>query len=384
MDKKLVQNLGIGALVGAAATAGVMFFVGKSSLDSEGRFACFLSGTESERVLAVVDGEKISTANLPADMQQAFLQAESEHIRRLSEISEEVAVRFSLAKEQKKAGSVEETPPLKELMDALVKDTDVREFFEKNKQSFPKMEFAQVEPMLRKHLEQQKQTTFVKQRLQILKSENNLVSKLPHPCGASLPAEAPKGSFVRGTGNKIQLVVLTDYQCGPCRYVKTLLDRVVEKNGDKIQIVSVLSPGAEGSSSDYLVRGAFCARQQGNAEKFASYDNLAYFTPVKYDNMGKVQESGAASAVALETAKRAGLDAAEFEKCLNSQEAISFGAQNRDYLAKVKTEQMPAFFLNEKRMALPSQLNVDEILTEVIKEIFPTQSEPKAGTAPAK
>ncbi len=382
MDKQQMQNVGFGVVAGLVLGAVGVWSVSKNSASSAARSSCFLAGHGGESVLASIDGNEISGSNLPPDLQQTFLEAETDHSRRLAEISDEVAVRFVAAKEQNKSSGVSNLPTFKELVGEAVKDSDIREFYEKNSQSFPKMNYAQVEPMLRRHLEQQKQNSFVQSRLGDLKKNNRLLSKLPIPCGPKAAVSLPGGLPSRGTGSKVELAFLSDYQCGPCRYLKASLDGLLDQNLERMKLVSVMYPGNAGSSKEYLVRGAFCANKQANNEKFWNYHNSAYFSEVHYDNTGKVVDSGDVKKSALEAAKRATLDMATFEKCLNEKDADNFIAKTREYFGKIKVDQAPAFFLNDRRLAIPPQLNIDEVVSEVINEAEPAkktvQANPKA------
>jgi protein-disulfide isomerase len=383
MEKQQLKVLGTGVAIGLVLGAIGVWVVSKPQASSAGRASCFLSGTGEKTVLATVDGKEISSLNLPQDMQQTFLQIQNEHLRRLTDLSNEVAVRYSAAKEQSRSSDFETLPSFSELMEKSVKDSDVREFFERNQKSFPKMEFSKVEAMLRKHLEQQKQASFVQEALRKLKNDNRLASMLPIPCGptsaVSIPATAPK----RGQGDKVEVAFLSDYQCGTCRYLKASLDRVLEQNQDRMTLIQVMHPGKPDSTNEFFVRGAFCANKQGDNDKFWGYHNAAYFTPVQYDASGKVQDVSDIKKAAVETAKRVGLDMAAFETCLSSKDAENYASENREYFAKIKLDQTPAFFLNGKAFAVPPQLNVDEFLIEIMNEASPAKPTPKAEATKA-
>ncbi len=370
MDSKLMQYAGIGVVFGLVVGGGSVWFSSRSKSQAVGqKAACFLSGGGTDKVLGTVEGKTITTGNLPENLQANMMQAEAEHNRRITDLVNEAAVRYLAAKEQGKSVSIEQLPTLKDLVGAEVTKEDVRKFFDSNKNSFPKMNFEQVEPMLRRHLEQQKQNTFLQSHLADLKKNSALKVQIPISCGPKASVEPPAGAIVRGKGSRFELVFVSDYQCGPCRYMKPALDTLADLFSDSMKFVQVMYTGEKkGSSNDYLVRGTYCAKNIADNAKYLSYNATAYFSNVKYDSAGKVVEEGDPKKAAMDAAKRVTLDAAAFSKCLESKDAENYADTNRKYFADLRLDQAPAFYLNGRRLAVPPQLNIAELMQEIMED----------------
>ncbi len=373
-SKISIQNIAAGMLVGLIIGGGGAWVLGRSkSSPASSKAACFVSSDSGEFVLGTIDGKQVTSANLPHDAQIIMHQSQSEHTRRLGDLLNEVAVRYQAAKEQGKNTSFDSLPSIKELAESEVKSEDVRNYYDQNKQSFPKMEFVQVEAMLRKHLEQRQKNTFLQSSLSKLKSENILTSSLSLPCGPKATADVPKEALRSGKPARFDLVFVTDYQCGPCRYMNEGLRSLIDKYKDKLSMAQVVYAGDEkNSTNEFLVRGLFCAKSIGDETKQQNYHNIAYFSEIKYDNTGAVLEDGDVKRGALEAAKRVNADEKEFAKCLDSQEAVTFVEAGRKYIADSKLEQAPAFFLNGRLLVVPPELNIDKIVEEIIEEVTPT------------
>jgi protein-disulfide isomerase len=387
MDVKATQTLTIAAVAGFVAGLGVYWAASHSKGGApKGSFGgCFLSKSSDSQLLGTLDGKEISSDNLPADLQNTMLQANAEHHRRIGELVDEAAVRQIAAAAAGRPSAFSQLPPLKELVGDSITDDDVRKFYEINKNSFPKTSYEQVSTMLRRHLEQQKQNSFMQGKLLELRKDNRLKFALPLPCGPKAESDAPSSAFKSGKTDQNDLVFISDYQCGTCRYVKGSLDRLIEQNAGRIQMRQVLVPGKKGGSGEYLVRGAFCAQKGGDEQKFAMYHNNAYFSPVQYDTTGKVKDEANPRAIAIQTAKNSGLDMAAFETCLDSKEAEEFVATNMAYADKLKIAEAPAFFLNQRRLWLPPQLNLSDNLQRILDEdgkaAAPTAAPTAAATA---
>jgi hypothetical protein len=140
---------------------------------------------------------------------------------------------------------------------------------------------------------------------------------------------------------------------------------------------------SKNSTNEYLVRGTFCAKSVGDEAKQTSYYNAAYFSFIKYDQMGKIVDESDVKKGAMEAAKRAELDASSFGKCLDSKEAEAFVDANRKYFADLKLDQAPAFLLNGRRLAVPPQLNVSEIVAEILEETG-VRTKPATAATPGK
>ncbi len=370
MNSVLLRWLGAGVGVGFVLGIGAYWAVSKGTLStpSASYAGCFLSNSANDQVLGTVDGLAIGKGTIPPDLQTKLLEIQSENHRRIADLVDEVAVRYVASSEKGKGKSLSDLPLLKEIIGESITTEDVKKFYEANKQSFAKTPFSQVETMLRRHLEQQKQNSFLQSKLLEIKKAQRVKLMAALPCGPKASEQPPSTAISRGSGKKVDLVFVTDYHCGPCRYLKGSLERLVDDHSADMRMLEVLVPGKDDISSEFLARGAYCAKTIDKGSKFEAYHNAAYYSPVQYDATGKVKTPSEPQATALAAAQNANIDKVAFGHCLESKEAVNFVLENQAYANRLGLTQTPAFFLNGRQLAVPAQLNLVEILQVVLAE----------------
>lgn len=361
--------LGISGAFVLGSLTSVFFFRSESSLvDSVGVASCFLTANSAERVLGRIDDKPVVGSSLPPDLQSSFLELEMEHYRKVRDVFNQALIRYELSSRRDGVSAIGESPPLSELVPQPVTDEDVREFFFVNRKNFANTTYEQVESTLRRHLQQQKESALANETLASLQQAGRVLHTIPIPCGLPSPHKPPADSFVLGSG-ALDFMVIGDYQCAPCRYLSGTLDRLLQDHPGRIRLVSVLSPSRVGGEGDFLVRGAYCAREQGDAAKLAAYHAAASFTPVRYASSGAIEEPSDPRASARGVARQVGLNEEVFSGCLESSAASEFVASQRQYVESLNGASAPSFFLNGRRLLIPPQLNLSDLVEQVLRQI---------------
>jgi predicted DsbA family dithiol-disulfide isomerase len=357
-----------GFLLGGISVGGSVWWLNAHSLEHvEPQFGnCFLRKESCSRVLGKIDNEVISADSLPPDLQDKWLEAETERHMKLSKIIDEVSVRFAVAAEAGRNTALQQLPSLKELVGGQVTDDDVKKYFEQNKKSYSGKLDAQLQTFLRRSLEEQKMNVAMNRTLMALKEANRVQVSVPFPSGAEAAHALPSHALARGNGKEFELIYITDYHCGSCRYLRSPLERTLAKHGDKLRLVQIFSPAKSDTEAEYLAKGAYCASKLEDGKKFDAYNAHATDSPVFYDSQGKVRPAAEPRAATLASAQFAGLDSRTFETCVQSLEASRFIEENRMYAESLNIISPPAFFLNRLRVAIPPPLDAGETIDRIL------------------
>jgi len=144
------------------------------------------------------------------------------------------------------------------------------------------------------------------------------------------------------------LVEASDYLCPHCQTMQPEVEATVKELGDKIRFVQVNFSLKPDGLSGALIRGAYCAQQQGN-DQFWKYHETAFATAKA--KAWKQTDPDAKEPV-IEIATAAGLDTAKIDACLGTPEAIAFVKKAIDTMNGAGLSGTPTFFLNGRKLSM--------------------------------
>jgi protein-disulfide isomerase len=368
MTNKGYLQAGVAFAAGAAVASAIAFILFASTeADSTASYAhCFLNKKACEYTLGTIDNQALRTSNLPPDLEKQRLEIEIDRHQKLTNLVYEASVRYASATEKGRGVSLPNIPTFEELIASEVTPESVKKFYDANKQNFAQTPFIQVESMLKRHLEQQQKQSFLNEKLLELKNAKRVVVNLPLPSGPHMVHAIPEDSLTWGNGKNFQILFVNNYNCGPCRIIKNAVESLATAHPTALTLHEVLVPAPGDTSGEFLSMGAHCAKSQQNGEKFASYHNIAASTPVQYNPDGSIKAEAAPRAHALAAAQAAGLDADTFEACLQNKNTQTLIDAHRSFAAKVGAPEAPALFVNGKRLLLPPQENVSDVLSALL------------------
>jgi protein-disulfide isomerase len=280
--------------------------------------------------VAIVAGEPIGNAELDELIrpQLADLKAQEQQLR-LKAV--EVLVSRALARKEAAARGISEQALDKaEVADKVsVTEADAKEFYQANKDRFGSMPEADAIKQIVQGLGQQKRSERRAAFMRELREKYG-VRVLLEPYRAPVQVDnAP----IRGNLNApVTVIEFSDFQCPYCIRARPTVARVRETYGDKVRWVFRHFPLDFHNMAEKAGEAAACAGDQGKF--WEMHDRL-------WQAAGKLEVPELKKYAAA-----IGLDAASFDKCLDSGERAETVAQDLGSGAGWGVSGTPAFFVN--------------------------------------
>ena len=288
-------------------------------------------GLTGNAVVATVGDETITAAELDekADAQLKRLQGEIFKIKQgvLDQLIDEKLVKQAA----KKAGVSVDDFMKKEVADKITPPTDaeMQGLYDSHKGKDTKP-FAELKPQIQAYM----------MRSQEMQARNELMSKLRKEAGVKVYLEPPR-VVVSGIDNapsigpkdaKVTIVDFSDYQCPFSGRARPTVDRVIKNYSDKVRYVFMDFPLGFHKNAPKAHEAAHCAGDQG---KYFEYSKKLF------DNHNNMEISDL-----KKYAKETGIDAAKFDKCLDSGEHAADVQKSMQAGVAAGVNGTPAFFIN--------------------------------------
>jgi protein-disulfide isomerase len=346
----LVGGVCLGLAAGVAVASAVMKGPSRSSVASATAADALSSGTAP---LLEVDGKVLTRENLPSDVQDQLFQFQSQMHEATAATLKEVALRMALAADKKidtKGG--QSLPELKALVEGRkVSEAEMRAFFEANqKQLPPGTTFEQVKPQLEMYMQGQSSGEQIRQEIAKLEEKGRIKLYLKTPVAPFVNLDLTGLPSKGNEAAKVVVVEASDYLCSHCRDAIEDVEKVLKEYGSKVKFYQANFALRPAGLSGVLVRGAHCANKQGN-EQFWKYHEKAFAVPLEAANPISPNTEKAFADTALKAAQDAGLNAAEFEKCLASEETKKAVEAANAKLNAVGVTGTPTFFVNNRKIS---------------------------------
>jgi protein-disulfide isomerase len=342
-----------GLLIGIIGTSGVM--ISKNS-----KKAANLS-----EILGVplvrVDGKVWGSRTLPGDAGMEYYHLEGNIYNAQKNFVNQTAVRIALAKDFGKTVSATELPKIEELfMVPPVEEAEVRSYYDKlvsqmGRGAFHQNQsFEKVKAELQEQMYKQKVSYALTQKLEELEAKGRVQFLFEPPVSPPIHLEL-EGFPARGnTQSSTVLVEVADYLCAHCREAEVVLNKIYQDFSSKVKFVSVAYPLSPQGLSGALVRGGFCAFQQG-ISKYYDYSEHAFQVPLSYMQPSQGQDPNTAFRdVTMGVAKLAKLNVEEFSKCASSHDAdVYIQKIQKQFNASTGFQGTPTFYLNGRLIQVP-------------------------------
>ena len=148
-------------------------------------------------------------------------------------------------------------------------------------------------------------------------------------------------------GSESAPVHIVEFGCFQCPYTKAAEDNlkeILEKYPDKVRHTFVYAPVSSHHNAFLTAEAAVCA---GNEGLFTEYRQ------VLFESMDYIEISDAEGALVIlkGLAEEVGINAKEFEACLNFGDASCAVQQSVDYSEKLGIIKTPTFYVNGKKIA---------------------------------
>jgi protein-disulfide isomerase len=289
----------------------------------------------AERVVATIDGDKITEADLDRAVGAEIGRLEQQiYELRKNRLDELIGERLVAREAARRNVPVDDL--LKSEVDAkagAISDDEVTRFFEANKARLPNA--PNIRDQIRQYLTMQRTEDAREAFVGTLRANAAVAVTLAKP--PIRRAEVLVGSSpVRGDASApVTIVEFSDFHCPYCRTVQPTLLKLLDAYPGKVRLVykdlplDGLHPNARQASE-----AARCANDQG---KFWQFHDVLYSGTVGID-------------VSAETltgvATKAGLDLAAFKQCLDGDAHLEGIQRDVDHAGKLGLTGTPAFFVN--------------------------------------
>jgi protein-disulfide isomerase len=261
--------------------------------------------TERARVLAVVNGEQLTSGSIEESLKPLIYNVQ-ERAYQLRKNQLEVRINDTLLEQEAQKRKITTKALLEAEIDAKAKpvtEAEARTFYDQNKERI-NGEFAQVKDQIVQYLQETQrrelQTAFAEQLRKAATLEVNLRAPVSPVLKIATDDQPSKGSATA----PVTLVEFTDFQCPSCAQAQPVLERLTAEYGDRLRLVVRDFPLEMHEFARKAAEAAEAARAQG---KYWEYSALL-FANQKELGVDKLKEY----------ATRVGLDRAKFDAALDS------------------------------------------------------------------
>ena len=207
-------------------------------------------------------------------------------------------------------------------------DAELKAFYDEQKGKQPLPPFEQIKDQVTQYLSQNAQRKAQTDFLEKLRAEAKLEVLLTPP-RVTVAAEGPSRGSEKAP---ITIVEFSDFECPYCVKAEETVKQVMKEYEGKVRLVYRDFPLPFHPNAQKAAEAAHCAGDQG--KYWEMHEKL-------FANQQKLKVSDL-----KDHAKGVGLDAAKFEKCLESGEKAALVEKNKKAGAEVGVQGTPAFFVN--------------------------------------
>jgi len=290
--------------------------------------SCLATAQQSSGSLAVVNGKPITTQDLELQEVSRLLQAQYQYYQAERKALDDLIVQRLLEEEAQRQGiSTDEL--LKREVESKVKDPSEDQLQVYYEGLDGKEAYDQVRDKILEHIRDLRRSKLRTAYIESLRLKGNIVVLLAPPIA---DVESENAVAAQGPPDApVQVVEFADYQCPYCQRVNPDLNKLIDAYAGKVSVVYRDFPLPMHPHAEKAAEAARCAGQQG---KFWEYHNLL-FHDKKLDTPDLKEEA---------TALR--LDAAKFDKCLDSAEEAARVKKDQEEGMRLGLSGTPSFFIN--------------------------------------
>ncbi len=289
-----------------------------------------LAAENGDSVLATINGEPITRAQVEASVAAELKSVDLEHARKRHE-TVEMALGQLIAERLLDMAAAEDGTSRDQLIAGLaagqVSDAEIDAFYEANKSRINGSK-EQLKEQIRQYLGQQQMQAAYSELVASLQERykaKTLLEPFRIPVEAIGPALGPADA-------PVTLIEFSDFECPYCVRIYPTLQQVVKQYGDKVRLVYRQFPLDIHDNAFKAAEASLCADDQG---EFWGMHNAMF------DNMQAVKSGGFG-----ELANTLGLDMKAFNICMASGKFASRVEQDMEDGSVVGVTGTPATFVN--------------------------------------
>ena len=283
------------------------------------------------------DGQKITFGELNERIKEPLANLEKQKFQTRKQGLEGFVVEKLVKAEAKKRNLTEEQLVKTEVDDKIPTppDAEIKKMYDDAKERLPPgTTFEQVKPQIVEFMNGSKKQERAREYFNELKKAANVEIKLPEPprapverkeVAATGPARGPEKA-------PITIVEFSDFQCPFCSRAIKSVDEVLKAYPNDVRLVFRQFPLEFHKQAPKAAEAALCA---GDQNKFWEFHDLLF-----------ANQQALEVPQLKEHAKKAGLDSAAFDKCLDTGAKAETVKMDQEAGQKVGVNGTPAFFIN--------------------------------------
>lgn len=300
------------------------------------------TGENSSKVVASIGDEKITLADLDAEIKDDLAGLDRQYRSQKSKLREtslDALIAKRLMEAEAKRQGITEEELMKSVLEGKtepVTEEELQAFYDQQAMQAAAQgmagnlpPFEQIKDRMEQFLNQQRQQELLVNYIDKLKADAKVVVSLVE-VEAVGPSRGPKDA-------PVTIVEFSDFECPYCSRANEALTKVEETYGDKVRIVFRDYPLPFHPNAKKAAEAGHCAAEQG---KFWELHDKMF---ANQKALGVDELKG--------YAKDAGVDSAKFDACLDDGKMAEAVAKNQAAGEEAGVSGTPAFFINGKMLA---------------------------------
>lgn len=290
-----------------------------------------------DAVVATVDGERITAAELDAALAQPLAELDGQmYTLRRQKLDEVIGDRLIAAEARRQGMSADELVALEVNAKVQVTDAEIEPFVEANRSRWTGPE-AELRRRIREELERQRRAAARRAFVEALAAKAAVDISLPLPTAFRLDVPVEGAAAVRGPADApVTIIEFTDFHCPYCKSVQPTLAEIEKRYGRHVRLVQHDLPIDQIHPDARVVHEAVrCAGEQG---KFWEYRDRAFaLAPASPDRLPGI-------------AREIGLDLAAFDACRKGPAVRDAVRRSSELASRLGLGSTPTFFINGRQV----------------------------------
>lgn len=307
---------------------------------------------ERARVLAIVNGERITSADIEASLQPMVFEVQ-QRLYRVRKDELDLTINDTLLAQEAQKRKITTNALLDaEIKPGAVTEEEARAFYEENKDRVSG-DFAQTKESIIRYLKQ----------IEVRKAERALLERLRAASSIQIFLVAPESPvFSVSTADQpslgnaaapVTIVEFTDYQCASCAATQPTLERLVKEYDGKVRLIARDFPLSQHVDAFKAAEAAEAAREQGKYWEYAA---------ILMRN-----QSALDLARLKDYASELALDRDRFDKALESGKFAETVQRDIEEGIKLGIDSTPTVFINGRRVSDKSYEALKENIETALK-----------------
>lgn len=297
---------------------------------------------EANRVVATVNGESITSAQLDAVVRTQLEDLER-RARQLRQAALNKLIDNLLLEQAARKAGTDTADYLRRNVESVgVSSAEVDQAYEHSQKQFPGVLPAEAKYRIRRTLEDNRRAAALNALLEGLRRQSQVSNHFMDDRLAALDFAAQEGPSLGDPGASVTIVEFADFECPYCQQAQPILKRILDRWPGRVRLVFRHFPLERHASALPAARAAVCADRQG---RFWAVHDRIFAARHLGDAALRIAASGS------------GLNTADFEACVKGEESLERVRKDIFLGRTVGVSGTPAFYVNRQPVASAAELD---------------------------